>query len=163
MATFLAYISLWWKISPGWGCTPTPFHYFYHHGPSCGVRSSWQGRYTHPFSTLTLYVLCGCKSEVDADVAMLMPQQQGLYHSSKGSSAARVPQQQGWYHNSKAGTTAARLVPQQQGFYSSKGSTVARLVPQQQGWYHSSKAGTTAARLLPQQQGCYHSSKAAIK
>ncbi len=41
------------------GCMPTRFHYFYHHVQSCGIRSSWEGRYTPPFSTLPLYVLCG--------------------------------------------------------------------------------------------------------
>ncbi len=41
------------------GCTPTPFHYIYHHVQSCSVRSSWNGRYTHPISSLSLYVLCG--------------------------------------------------------------------------------------------------------
>ncbi len=31
------------------GCTPTPFHYIYHHvKKSCGERSSWEGRYTPP-------------------------------------------------------------------------------------------------------------------
>jgi hypothetical protein len=42
----------------GEGCTPIPFHYIYHHEQSCGVRSSWEGRYTTPISTLSLYVLC---------------------------------------------------------------------------------------------------------
>jgi hypothetical protein len=40
------------------GNTPTPLHYIYHHVQSCGVRSSWEGRYTPCFSTLPLYVLC---------------------------------------------------------------------------------------------------------
>jgi hypothetical protein len=44
-----------------WGCMarPNPFHYIYHHVRSCGARSSWEGRYTPPFSNLPLYVLCG--------------------------------------------------------------------------------------------------------
>ncbi len=33
---------------------------FYHHVQSCGVRSSWEGGYTSPFSTLPLYILCWC-------------------------------------------------------------------------------------------------------
>ncbi len=43
----------------GGGCTPTPFHYIYHHVLSCSVRYSCEGRYTPPISTLSLYVLCG--------------------------------------------------------------------------------------------------------
>ncbi len=38
---------------------PPPFHCIYHHKQSCGVRSSWEGRYTPPFSSLPLHVLCG--------------------------------------------------------------------------------------------------------
>jgi hypothetical protein len=48
------------KVSPawwGWECTPTPFYYIYHHLKSCGIRSSWEGRYTPPISTLPIYVL----------------------------------------------------------------------------------------------------------
>ncbi len=41
------------------GCTPSPFHSIYHHEQSCGVRFSWEGRYTPPISPLTLYVICG--------------------------------------------------------------------------------------------------------
>ncbi len=33
-------------------CTPTPLHYIYHILQSCGVRSSWEGIYTSPISTL---------------------------------------------------------------------------------------------------------------
>jgi hypothetical protein len=40
------------------GCRPTPFHYIYHHQPSCSVRSSWVGRHTNPVSSLGKYVLC---------------------------------------------------------------------------------------------------------
>ncbi len=50
------------KISPAWwdwGCAPFPFHSIYHHEQSCGVRSSWAGRYTPPISPLPLYILCG--------------------------------------------------------------------------------------------------------
>ncbi len=45
----------------GRGCTPTPFHYIYHHVQSCescGVRSSWVDKYTPPISTPPLFVLC---------------------------------------------------------------------------------------------------------
>ncbi len=28
--------------------TPIPFHYIYHHVQGCGVRYSWEGRYTPP-------------------------------------------------------------------------------------------------------------------
>jgi len=31
------------------GCMPTPFYYICHHIQSCGVRSSWEGRYTPPY------------------------------------------------------------------------------------------------------------------
>ncbi len=37
---------------------PANFQYIYHHKQSCGVRSSWEGRYTPPISTLPLHVLC---------------------------------------------------------------------------------------------------------
>ncbi len=40
------------QAGEGGGCTPTPFHCIYHHVQSCGVRSSWEGRYTPPISTL---------------------------------------------------------------------------------------------------------------
>jgi hypothetical protein len=43
----------------GGGCTPSPFYYVYHHEQSLSVRSSWEGRYTPPTSSLPLYVLCG--------------------------------------------------------------------------------------------------------
>jgi len=43
----------------GGRCKPTPVHYVYHHVQSCSVRSSWEGRYTPPISTLPPYVLCG--------------------------------------------------------------------------------------------------------
>jgi hypothetical protein len=51
------------KISPAWWgyrCTPTPFHDIYCTITYkwCGLRSSWEGRYTPPISTLPLYVLC---------------------------------------------------------------------------------------------------------
>jgi hypothetical protein len=39
---------------------PTPFHYIYHHVQSCGVRSSREGRYTPPISTLSLNVPVPC-------------------------------------------------------------------------------------------------------
>jgi hypothetical protein len=44
------------------GCTlhaPSPFHSIYHHKQSCGVPSSWEGRYTPPISPLPLYVDSG--------------------------------------------------------------------------------------------------------
>ncbi len=61
---FLTYILWWWKnqarlVRVGGGCSPTSFHYIYHHVQSWGVRSSWEGRYTCPIYTLPLYVLCG--------------------------------------------------------------------------------------------------------
>jgi hypothetical protein len=61
MATFWRTFHHEWKISPAWSgeCTPTPFHNLYYHVISCRVRSSWEGRYSLPISTLPLYVLCG--------------------------------------------------------------------------------------------------------
>ncbi len=51
------------KISPGWwgwGVHAHPLSaYWYHHVQSCSVRSCWVGRYTHPVSSLPIYVLCG--------------------------------------------------------------------------------------------------------
>ncbi len=47
------------QAGEGGGCTPIPFHYIYHHIQSCSVSSSWVGRYTHPISSLQIYVLCG--------------------------------------------------------------------------------------------------------
>ncbi len=43
----------------GEGCTPlpTPFPYICHHVQSCSVRSSKVGRYIHPISSLSIYVL----------------------------------------------------------------------------------------------------------
>jgi hypothetical protein len=38
---------------------PSPFHYIYHHIQICGVRSSWEGRYTPPISTLHQYSMYG--------------------------------------------------------------------------------------------------------
>ncbi len=49
----------WTQPGEGWGCAPAPFQCIYHHVQSCCVRSSWECRYTHPISTLYLYVLCG--------------------------------------------------------------------------------------------------------
>jgi hypothetical protein len=43
------------KAGEGGECTPTPFHYIYHHVQSCSVLSSWVGRYTHPISSLPMY------------------------------------------------------------------------------------------------------------
>jgi hypothetical protein len=37
---------------------PLSLYPTHHHIQSCGVSSSWEGRYTHPISTLPLYVLC---------------------------------------------------------------------------------------------------------
>ncbi len=37
----------------------TTFHYIYHQVQSCGVRSSWEDKYTPPIYTLPLYVLNG--------------------------------------------------------------------------------------------------------
>ncbi len=38
------------------GCTPSPFHSIYHHELSCGLSSSWEGRYSYtpPISALPL-------------------------------------------------------------------------------------------------------------
>jgi len=33
-----------------------PSHYIYHNVQSCDVRSRWEGRFTHPFSILSLYM-----------------------------------------------------------------------------------------------------------
>ncbi len=46
------------QAGEGGECTPSPFHFIYHHKQSCGVRSSRQGRYTLPISPLPRYVLC---------------------------------------------------------------------------------------------------------
>ncbi len=58
---FLAYISIMMENSAqpgvGGGCTPTSFHYIYHHEQSCGVRSSWEGRYTPPISSSPMSTL----------------------------------------------------------------------------------------------------------
>jgi hypothetical protein len=50
---FGVYIPSWWKISPAWWEWWVHIHLV----QSCGVRSSWEGRYTPPISTLPLYVL----------------------------------------------------------------------------------------------------------
>ncbi len=54
------YIPSWWKNKPSLvrvgGCTPTPLHYIYHQVQSCGVCSSWEGRYTHPY--FLIYPIC---------------------------------------------------------------------------------------------------------
>ncbi len=57
MATFWRKFHHDGKFSPnpdvgGGPSTPSPFHSIYHHDQSCGVRSSWEGRYTPPISTL---------------------------------------------------------------------------------------------------------------
>ena len=65
------------KISPeplGGGCTPTPFHYIYHHVQSCILRSNWEGRYTLPISTLPLYVLCGSYTVVQKLKSWVCPE-----------------------------------------------------------------------------------------
>ncbi len=43
----------------GGGCTRFPFQSIFHHERSCGLCSSWEGRYTPLISPLPLYVLCG--------------------------------------------------------------------------------------------------------
>ncbi len=45
----------WW----GWRVHAHPLAAYYHHVQSCIVRSCWVGRYTHPVSSLPIYVLCG--------------------------------------------------------------------------------------------------------
>ncbi len=60
---FRAYSHHHGKIIPawlGWGLHAHPLslylhHYYYHHEQSCGVRSSWEGSYTPPTSTLSIY------------------------------------------------------------------------------------------------------------
>ncbi len=43
------------QLGEGGGCTSSPFHcIYYHHEQSCGVRSSWEGKYTPPVSPLPL-------------------------------------------------------------------------------------------------------------
>jgi hypothetical protein len=49
------------------GCTPAPFRYIYHLVQSCGVRSSWEGRFTPPSSTLPQYLLCDWYSLATCD------------------------------------------------------------------------------------------------
>jgi hypothetical protein len=64
------------KMSPGWlglGYTLTPFHYIYHHVQSWCVRSSWEGRYTRPISTLPLYVLYTPQSKHDISTEICHP------------------------------------------------------------------------------------------
>ncbi len=50
------------KISPawcGWGCTPTPIHYIYHHVQNCSVRTlQLRAQKNDPYFYSTLYVLC---------------------------------------------------------------------------------------------------------
>ncbi len=47
------------QVGEGGSCTPTLFHYIYHHVQlSCALLSSWEGRYTPHISTLPLCVLC---------------------------------------------------------------------------------------------------------
>ncbi len=65
---FLAYVPSWWKNYPRLVrvvvARHTPFHYIYHHIQSCGVRSSWEDRYTPPISTL----LCGIRGPLTSGV-----------------------------------------------------------------------------------------------
>jgi len=61
MATFWRTLHYDGKISlacwgEGGGSSPSPYRSVYHHKQSCGVRSSCEGRYTPPISTLPLYV-----------------------------------------------------------------------------------------------------------
>jgi hypothetical protein len=44
------------QASQGGGCTPTPFHYIYHHVQSCGIGSSWEGSSTPPLFLLYPYM-----------------------------------------------------------------------------------------------------------
>jgi len=41
----------WW----GWNGARPSFHSIYHHEQSCGVRSSWEGRYTPHFTSTQFY------------------------------------------------------------------------------------------------------------
>jgi hypothetical protein len=51
----------------GGGFTPTPFQYIYHHVQIWGVRSSLEGRYTPPISTLPLCTLPICTLWFEAE------------------------------------------------------------------------------------------------
>ncbi len=61
------------KIIPGEGerWTRTHFHAIYHQVQSCGVRASWEGRYTPHISTLLLQYEMGteAESQLKADFA----------------------------------------------------------------------------------------------
>ncbi len=46
------------QLGAGGGCSPSPFHSFYHHKQSCGVRSSWEGR-LHSYFSSTLFSAVG--------------------------------------------------------------------------------------------------------
>ncbi len=64
---FLAYVPSWWKNQP-WlmrvGVHAHPLSVYYHHVQSCHVRSSGEGKYTQPISSLPPYVLCGFTTEL---------------------------------------------------------------------------------------------------
>ncbi len=60
----------------GGGCTPTPFHYIYHHVQNCVVCSSCEGRYTSLISTLSLNVLC----DLSHDISNIAESGQGRCH-----------------------------------------------------------------------------------
>jgi hypothetical protein len=59
-------IPSWWKNQP-WlvrvGAHAHPDSAYYHHVQCCSVHSYSVGRYTHPVSSLPIYVLCGSTRE----------------------------------------------------------------------------------------------------
>ncbi len=66
----------------GWRCTPIPFHYIYHHMQSCGICSSWEGRYTTPISTLYPYLYSVVytvlfTATIDAEIEIVCPFRNG--------------------------------------------------------------------------------------
>ncbi len=95
---FLAYIPSWWKnyllLVRGGGHTPYPFHFIYHHVQSCGVRSSWDGRYNPPISSLYPFLLCAftfqlvVAKEAVIGVVLAIQPRYGLRTSVQEASAA---------------------------------------------------------------------------
>ncbi len=72
MATFGRTFHRDGKISPAWrggGVHALPFNSIYHHRKGCGVRSSSEGRYTHPISSLSLYVQYSVVTSNGEDIA----------------------------------------------------------------------------------------------
>ncbi len=62
--SFCCWSRLWAQVCEGsGGARPPPFHYIYHHVHSCGVRASWEGRFT---PQLGLYMYCTVWSALSA-------------------------------------------------------------------------------------------------